>query len=292
MSSKIAPGAAAVRSSRRVAVKRKFFAFGSLRLSYLDAGPRQPSGTILIAHANGFSAGCYAYYLRRLAHDYRVLALDFSGHGESEVTLDFGGWSFFRDQILALCAHESLQNVIGLGHSLGGACLMRASAATPGLFRKIIALDPVVLNVWVIALMKIVRNPMAGQALGRRPEFRSIELVERAFRRFGFEKEVFADFVSSCFRQENGRVVLACPPAVEARIFSQVDFGSLAAYGRLPSETHVLIPEKARVCTPKAANRIVRNNAASSLRLLPGVGHLFPLEEPALALAAIRPLLE
>ena len=272
-------------------IKRGSFPFGPLRLSYVEAGPKKPKAVLLLAHANGFSAGCYSYYLRRLGKTYRVFALDFAGHGASDATLDFNDWNFFRDQILTFIEHIAAGPVVGLGHSLGGASLLRAAAVQPGLFRKVIALDPVVLNVPALLFMKVFGNSMVRQALARRAEFRSEALVERAFRRFGFHDEVFADFVQSCFRAEGGRVVLACPPAVEARVFSQGDLASIRAYGRLETEAHFLLPTKHRVCSPRAAMRMVRNNVRSSITLLPNVGHLFPLEEPELTLAQVERLL-
>lgn len=271
-------------------IRRKYFDFDGLRLSYLEAGPSRSvsrQGTILIVHANGFSAGCYSYYIRRLKDRYHVLAIDLAGHGASQASLEYADWNFFRDQVLALCEHADVVNAIGIGHSLGGACLMRAAAVTPAPLSKIIALDPVVLNIPMVAYMKVFGNPMQKQALARRNEFRSSELVERAFRRFGFEAEVFGDFTAACFREDGDRVVLACPPAVEARTFGQADFASLAAYGRLQTEVHFLLPEQYQVCSPRGAGRVTRNNPASSVTLIPNAGHLFPFEEPALTMAEI-----
>src|SRR5690606_13455295 len=140
------------------------------RLSYLDSAPSSstPSRStdpgrpvILFCHANGFAAGVYQYYLRRLAGQCRVLALDFAGHGESESTLDFSDWDFFRDQVLALLDVEQLSGVIGVGHSLGGASLFRAAAVEPDRLAMVIGLDPVLLSLPRLLLFKVTGNPLS-----------------------------------------------------------------------------------------------------------------------------------
>ncbi|PNV74503.1 alpha/beta fold hydrolase [Leptospira inadai] len=264
-------------------IDRKSFRFRGLSLSYLDAGPKE-APPILIAHANGYSAACYSYYIERLSKKFRVLALDFCGHGESEPSLDWKSWFFFRDQILALIEVENLKNTVGIGHSLGGASLLLSSYHSPSRFRKIIAMDPVILNLPFILYAWIFGNPLSKGALARRREFASLDLIRKAYRRTAafskWNSEIFEDYLKSCFRQENGKIYLRCPPEVEAKIFNSVNFFSLYQYGKIRIPTHITIPEKYEVCTPKAAKRIVNGNSESSLEIWKDTTHFFPFEEP------------
>ncbi|EPG68254.1 alpha/beta fold hydrolase [Leptospira wolffii] len=264
-------------------MQRKTFQFNGIRLSYIDS-ETPGKNTILIAHANGFSAACYSYLIRRLSPENRVLALDFCGHGESEPSLDWKNWFFFRDQILTLIEKENLKDVVGIGHSLGGASLLLASYQKPNLFRKIFVMDPVVLNFPVILATFFIGNPLAKGALKRRREFKDLNIVRKAYRKSPtfarWAEEPFEDYLSSCLKEENGKLVLCCPPELEAKIFNSVHWKSLLQYGRISSEVHITIPKDYEVCSPKAARRIVKGNPNSSLEIWPGTNHFFPFEEP------------
>ncbi len=265
-------------------MKEKDLSFSGLRLRYFDT---ETSGsTVVLAHANGYSAGCYRFYIESLKPKYRILALDFAGHGESETTLNFHSWFFFRDQILALLSQEvpESEKVLGIGHSLGGASILLAAQNSPGRFQKVIALDPVVLGWKITTLAKLFGNPLARQARSRRRNFQSIRLIERAFRKFpafaNWDPEIWQDYLTYCIRKTgNGEEVeLCCDPEVEARIFSLSSYRVLLQYYRITVESHILIPEKYEVCSPALARLITRKNPKSSVEIWKGASHFFPFE--------------
>lgn len=152
---------------------RKIFSFQRLNLSYIDTGSNSNSKqTIVLCHANGYSAFTYKFYIEALSKTHRVIALDFAGHGESDSTLEFKDWYFFRDQILKLIETENLQNIIGIGHSLGGASLLLSSYHSPEKFDKVIAHDPVILDFLKVTYSRLFHNPLAKVAIKRRREFK------------------------------------------------------------------------------------------------------------------------
>lgn len=269
---------------------RKTFNFRGIELSYIDSGNKS-SEPILIAHANGFSAGCYSFFIRKLSETHRVIALDFCGHGGSESTMEWKDWFFFRDQILALIETENLKNVVGIGHSLGGASLLLSSYKRPSYFRKIFAMDPVILNFTYVFLALTLGNPLAKGALKRRREFKDLTLVKKAYRKtptfLNWSDEVFEDYLKSCFKKEGEKWVLCCPPELEAKIFNSVSFLSLFQYGKIKTETHITVPRKYEVCSPSAAKKIIKGNPNSSLQLWDDVSHFFPFERPEKTLERI-----
>ncbi|EMM72899.1 alpha/beta hydrolase family protein [Leptospira weilii str. 2006001855] len=264
---------------------RKTFSFQGLNLSYIDTGSNSNSKrTIVLCHANGYSAFMYKFYIEALSKTHRVIALDFAGHGESDSTLDFKNWYFFRDQILALIETENLQKIIGIGHSLGGASLLLASYHSPEKFDKVIAHDPVVLDFLKVTYSRLFHNPLAKVAIKRRKEFKNIETVSKLYRRtpsfFKMDPEIFDDYIRSCFRiGENGKALLCCHPEVEAKIFDSVSYRSLFQFGKIKTETHLTIPDPHEVCSPKSARKISSGNKKSTLEIWPGTSHFFPFEE-------------
>ncbi|TGK34450.1 alpha/beta hydrolase [Leptospira gomenensis] len=276
---------------------RKTFPFRGLTLSYIDTDPKSvDKPTILLCHANGYSAYTYRFYIEELRKTHRVLALDFSGHGESESTLEFANWYFFRDQVLALIEFENLNDLVGIGHSLGGASLLLSSYAAPRRFKKVIAHDPVVLSFLKVTYSRIAHNPMAKVAIKRRREFKDLDTVRKIYKRTpsfsGWDQEIYEDYIKSCFRiDETGKALLRCAPEVEAKIFDSVSYLSLYQYGKIETETHLTIPEPYEVCSPKGAERIVRGNTESTLEIWPGTNHFFPFEHKRKTLERIRAVL-
>jgi pimeloyl-ACP methyl ester carboxylesterase len=265
-------------------MKVKSFPFAGLKLSYYDSESDKPP--ILFCHANGYSAGCYQYYFNQLKNDYRVLALDFAGHGRSEMSLQFKNWYFFRDQILTLLEHEKIEHITSVGHSLGGASTLLASVKEPDRFKKLIVWDPVILGFKLITLAKILGNPLARGAAKRRSKFSSLELVRRSYKKFpafaNFNSSIYEDYLASCFRStgHGQEVELCCDPRVETQIFSHSHYQVILNFYRIKNETHVLIPKKYEVCSPTLAGVITKKNPYSSVTIWEEATHFFPFEKP------------
>lgn len=261
----------------------KVFRFQNTELHYYDS--ETPGKTVIFAHANGYSAGCYRYYHEKLKETHRVLALDFAGHGRSEFTLDFGNWFFFRDQLLELLHRElpSGEKAIAIGHSLGGASSILSIREEPDIFQQVIALDPVIIGWRLTTMAKILGNPLAKTAKGRRKEFGSLKLVERAFRKFpafaNWDEEIWQDYLDTCFvSRKDGKVELACDPRVEAKIFSLSSYKVFLKFYGVRGEVHIAIPEKYEVCSPRLARLITKKNPASGYEVWKDATHFFPFE--------------
>jgi pimeloyl-ACP methyl ester carboxylesterase len=282
------------KSEQSTIFKRKFFHFQNLNLSYLDT--ETPSDNIiLITHANGYSAECYSYLIEAFRDSYRVLALDFSGHGQSDPFYDFTNWDFLRNQILAIIEHEKLKNIISIGHSMGGSSALRACKRKASLFKKLILLDPTFLSIPIIAYGSLFGIPIAKNALKRRRNFKNIEQVRKIFKKFSafsnWDERVYEDYLRSCFRVSGEEVELICDPKIEAKHFSTPSFKNFADYGKNKLETHIIIPLKFEVCSPYRAKIITSGNPKSTVTIIPDGTHFFPFEKTTFTLNKIKELL-
>lgn len=263
-------------------MKRKTFTFRGHQISYLDSGPSD-APVLLLAHANGYSAGTYRFYIESLAKDHRVLAIDFTGHGQSEPNLNFRNWFFFRNQLICLLEAEGVQKVTGIGHSLGGASHLLAAQKRPNLYEKVIALDPVILD-WPVILFSYLREgSLAKGARSRRRVFKNKQTVRKAFRRLAifsrWQDNIFEDYLESCFEQVHEGFRLLCPPEVEAKIFSSQSLKAFLRHMLFRGEAHILIPKEFEVCSPKIAKRITSRHPNSHYEELDKATHFFPFEE-------------
>ena len=110
-------------------MQRSTFANGNTRLSYIDHGG---TGEPLIAlHAYWMEAGTWDGMASALSPDYRVLALDQRGHGQSDKAADLS-WDAFISDLGAFLDHLDAHEPVALvGNSLGGTVAFRYAARHP-----------------------------------------------------------------------------------------------------------------------------------------------------------------
>ncbi len=193
-----------------------------------DAGA-QP---LLIAHATGFNGHCYMPIAEQLADRFDCWALDFRGHGATDVDPAWDvDWRRFGDDALAAARHVAPDGgLVAFGHSMGGAALLMAAHRSPSLFDRLVLFEPI-----------------SHEATGDTPtadDMRQLPIVQGALRRSrtfpSFEAanenyaskpplslmvpEALRNYIAHGFRpavDDDGRPVveLRCVPELEAAIF-------------------------------------------------------------------------
>ena len=109
-----------------------------------DGNPDGP--TVLILHGITGSTDTWNWLVPSLADDYRVLRLDFRGHGQSgraEGTYDFP--SYVSDAI-AVCEQVAAGPCFVIGHSLGGGTAAGMTQLRPELVRGLILEEPAIMG--------------------------------------------------------------------------------------------------------------------------------------------------
>lgn len=76
-----------------------------------------------------------------LAKDYKVVALDLGGHGESQVDRDVWSTAALGGDVQAVVEELNLEKVILIGHSMGGAVALEAARLMPGRVVGIVGAD-------------------------------------------------------------------------------------------------------------------------------------------------------
>ena len=126
---------------------------------------------LLVAHATGFLGTVYGPLAAGLRDRFRVVALDFRGHGWSSRpdNGDFG-WDRLTLDLLAVAERLGDAPITGFGHSLGGGTLLLAEHERPGTFGSLVLFEPIV---FPDEFDFVGPNPMSAPARGRRPTFPS-----------------------------------------------------------------------------------------------------------------------
>lgn len=272
----------------------------------IELGGAPDAPLMHIAIANGFSAETYRPLLEPFFADYRVVCLPLRAlwhNAPKPPPITGTGWRIMADDMLAGMRQFQLENVIALGHSMGGIASMLAAFTQPQRFSKLILLDPTILTKNHVKMLGKAQQAgvadqffMAQNALKRRNHFES---VEAAYEHFA-SKRLFENWPERTLRLyvEDGTkpapdgdgLVLRFDPAWEAYYFASA---YTAVWDNLPrlnnllptlfvqgADSHTFLPP-----SYEAVQEIV---PSADYRQVEGHGHLFPQSAPTETAQIIR----
>lgn len=256
---------------------------------------------LLLHHATGFCGALWEPVVEGLGEELRVVALDARGHGDSSKPddLDAYTWDAFASDAVGVAEALVAEGVgarvrLGVGHSFGGAALLAAAAERPGLFERLLLVDPVVFvpEPNLDPERESRRHSLARAASKRRHVFASRDKARQAWTGHpfftGWDERVFELYVQEGLREhDDGRVELRCPRRIEAAVFS--NSGTLDLLGLAPRvECPVEILWASRGNFPRPVyERLAARLPHAAIRDI-DAGHLIPMEQPAVVAEAIR----
>jgi len=257
-----------------------------------DLGGEGPD--LLLAHATGFHAHTWLPVVRHLRDRFRCVAVDERGHGESGTALDETfDWHAMADDILAVVDALGLSRPLGVGHSCGAALLLLAEEARPGTFESIYCFEPIVAPV-NDPPPRGVHNPMPERARRRREGFPSREAAyehcaaKAVFR--AFDPEALRAYVDHGFDDlEDGTVRLTCRGENEARVYEKgLSHRAFRHLDRMRCPVTLACGERTDTVGPAQLERLAGRLPDVRIEVLPGVGHLGPMEDPRAVASSVR----
>ncbi|MCR9172327.1 MAG: alpha/beta fold hydrolase [bacterium] len=108
-----------------------------MKLYYRELGEGDPM--IILHGLFGFSDN-WQTHAKKLAEYYRVILVDLRNHGRSDWSDDFS-YEIMADDVLELCDDLELEDVVLVGHSMGGKVAMHVAEKREELLRKLIIVD-------------------------------------------------------------------------------------------------------------------------------------------------------
>ena len=113
-------------------------------MAYVEWGSGE-SPTVLLAHATGFHGRCWDAVARELGDGVHVVAPDLRGHGRTTKRGPYD-WREFGADVTAFVEALDLTGLVAAGHSMGGHSIVQAAGRQPGRFRKLLLVDPVIMD--------------------------------------------------------------------------------------------------------------------------------------------------
>ena len=235
---------------------------------------------VVVLHGLGLSRQVFAPVLPALAAGFRVVRLDLRGHGASPAPDPPEPYSDHEDVCATLDA-LGLERVDVVGLSLGGSVAVDLALAHPSRVRRLALLAPA-LSGWAwsdawVAAFRTVRavGRLSGakaalEAWHAHPLFATARASPVAAR--VLEEMIFADDGRRWVERDAG--VGLVPPAA----------GRLS---QLSASTHVFVGEHDLPDFRAIAETMATHVPAIRLLIVPGAGHLLPLEAPEATIHAL-----
>lgn len=271
-------------------------------IAYADWPGDSSLPTLLLVHATGFHRRVWDQTIARLDPRQRVIAVDQRGHGLSSNEPPFD-WLSFGGDLIAFVHELDLHGAVAAGHSMGGHCVVQAAAAAPDAFASLLLIDPVIMAPSFYDMPMALTDPAEHPTSRRKADFDSWQAMRDRFAdRAPFKywmAEVLDDYCryGTVPRPEGEGVTLACPPIVEASVYTGSNGRNI--YPLLPKVTCPVTVLRARQrvgaredamdfsASPTWEGLAERfTNARDIYR--PDLSHFIPMEDPELVAGLVR----
>ena len=237
---------------------------------------------IVLLHGVTLATSLFNHTLVDLGSEFRLVALDWRGHGRSRPGREGYGLDRLGRDVATLLTHLDLRDAVVLGHSMGGMALGRFCVDAPDLLRERVAglvfCDTAAFDVanrgpkFLRHLFTVFgeRNPELAGKIAQVPDGDIAYLVARA--NFGDDPDPIAVEQTRLMFDAMSR------SAISKSILPLFSHDVRAGLSKVTTPALVMVGSKDPLTPPSQADDLVRLLPNSRLHTFPGVGHLPMLE--------------
>lgn len=256
---------------------------GDIHIAYEVAGEGHP---LVLISGVGYGSWFWHKIVPPLAAHFRVITFDNRGAGGSSKPDGPYTTQMMAADTAGLLDTLGVRRACVMGHSLGGFIAQELALARPDLVERLILASTTYGGPNVIPI-----TPEALEVLTKR-EGDPVELVKRGIR-------------VACapgFAERNPAVVQELleyrltnpvpPPQYQAQVMAGATHNAESRIGQITCPVLVLFGEHDRVVPPGNAELLAAKLPNAQIKILPGVGHIFPIEDPEATVEAILEFLQ
>ena len=261
---------------------------GNLAVAVNDVGAGPP---VVLLHGLACGKRMWFHQVGALRHRFRVVAYDQRGHGDTDapsVATDYSAVHLARDLVGVLDALK-IERVAVVGFSLGGGPALALAASKPERVSRLVLADVGAGADDPVKIESMARQWGALIAQGRIDELVCEMLRSELFKVYARRNARRRDHMAALIRAtpiEGLRFTLSEVLAKRKSLFRLTEPMKSV---RVP--TLVLVGQYDYVCS-KSARLLAQTIPNASLKIIPGSGHMSPLERPAAFTAALMNFLE
>jgi len=243
-----------------------------ITLKYIDQGPRSGLPVVFI-HGFPFSHAMWAGQVAAFSKDHRCIAYDIRGLGQSDPGDNQYSIEGHVDDLLGLLDALGLKKVLPVGLSMGGYITLRALERAQDRFLGAVLCDT---------------RSEADSDEAKIRRFAGMKAVKAEGSRVFAESFVRAVFAAASFQRSPEAVAMIhdvisrTPPVSIAgtllALAARTD--TTASLSRIALPTLIIVGDEDSLTPPAASRAMHERIPGSTLRLIPGAGHMSNLENP------------
>jgi pimeloyl-ACP methyl ester carboxylesterase len=265
---------------------------GDVELQYLYYQGDGP--TVVMLHATGFQPWLWHPIARELAGNFRVIAPYFCDHRVFNPEDGGLSWLLLANDLATLIERLGIIKPLIVGHSMGATVASITEVLKGPIASRMVLIEPIFLPSEYYGLdITVEQHPLASKSIRRRSGW-SDEAEARDYLRarklfMNWDEEMLDIYLEhGMTRADNGALTLACSPNREAALFmGGMEKDPWPLLERVSCPVLLIEGENSEnrlaIDLERAASIIPRAN----LRVIPGAGHLVPMEKPRELLALI-----
>ncbi|GAB4406887.1 MAG: alpha/beta hydrolase [Microscillaceae bacterium] len=262
-------------------------------VAYVEVG--QGPTTLVFIHGLGSYLAAWQPNLDSLQKDFRCLALDLPGYGQSSKQDYPYSMAFFAQAVRELMEAKSISKAVLVGHSMGGQIALTLALQAPEKVEKIILLAPAGLETFTEAQAQLMQNFTSPEQIEGSSDAKIQENLEKNF----FEMPEAAQFMikdrqsqryAADFKAYTRAVSASVKAMLEGPVFDklgQIQAPTLLIFG----QEDALIPNKffnPQLSTEKVGRMGQEKIPNARLEMIPQAGHFVNFEKATAVNALIR----
>ncbi len=275
----------------------EFIEANGLRFHYREWGDTRSRHALILLHGYAETAEIWNEVAADLAREFRVLAIDQRGHGQTDHAADRDYTRATQvEDLEALVDELGLRSVTLVGHAMGGAAAVAYAAEHPEVATALIIVEtaPEVLRSGVENLRRLVATA---------DQFNSVDEAVSAFREcfpYATDEQLERRALGSLTQNDDGVYVwhfdpvfrdpTARPPEPDPGQRRLSDLWDSA--DRVQCPTMLVRGAETNMLTPEAVQRLHRRIHGSRVSLIEDAGHNVPTDQPAALALNIREFLQ
>lgn len=246
-----------------------YFEHKGIKIHYVDVDKRNDKSIgipLVLVHGAGSSHLAWALQLRDLSREYRLIAIDLSGHGMSDDGLDHVSIEgHFAEEVNALVRFLELDDFILVGHSMGGGVVMSYALKEDSLKPRALVLVDTAPNLDVSKL---------GKGLVK-------DIIED--RIFLFKSAIYDDYSDTYkVKKAEDRLRMAHPSVMQRDLAASNNFDISDRLGEIDIPTFVIVGENDDVVPPAVAKKLEVALPRADIAVIKDADHAPMQEQPVM----------
>ena len=275
----------------------EFVEANGLRFHYREWGDTRTRHAVVLLHGYAETSEAWADTAQDLAREFRVIAIDQRGHGQSDRATDRDYTRATQmEDLEAIIESLGLRSVTLIGHSMGGANAICYAAEHPEMVTALVVIEtaPEVLRSGIETIRRLLATGSSFTSLDEAIEafreffpYATTEQIERRVRAsltINDDGTYIWDF-DPVLRDPTSR-----PPDPDPGQRRLSDLWDCA--DRVQCPTMIVRGAETDMLTPEAIQRLHRRVSGSRVSLIEDAGHSVPTDQPAALSLNIREFLQ